>query len=54
LTLNAGPLHQGDLDQISQAAWFDVMGADFYGNGRLPATSQGRFLVRSAWTAVDP
>jgi lipopolysaccharide transport system ATP-binding protein len=54
LSLNAGPLHQGDLDLVSQAAWFDVVGADFYGNGRLPAPSQGRFLVRSAWTAVEP
>jgi lipopolysaccharide transport system ATP-binding protein len=53
LSLNAGLLHQGDLDVIPQAAWFDVMGADFYGNGRLPTPAQGRLLVRSHWTAIE-
>jgi lipopolysaccharide transport system ATP-binding protein len=49
LSLVAGPLGQFQTDAIDQAAWFDVVDADFYGNGRLPNPNWGRFLQRSQW-----
>ena len=50
LTLNAGPRHAVWTDVVDQAVWFDVVPADFYGNGRLPNPDWGRFLVRSHWS----
>jgi len=51
LTLNAGPRHAVWTDVVDQAVWFDVVPADFYGNGRLPNPDWGRFLLRSRWHA---
>jgi lipopolysaccharide transport system ATP-binding protein len=52
LTLNAGPRHAVWSDVVDQALWFDVVPADFYGNGRVPSPDWGRFLVRSRWEAT--
>jgi lipopolysaccharide transport system ATP-binding protein len=49
ITLNAGPRGAVWMDMIDQAAWFDVIETDFYGNGRLPDPTWGRFLVHSDW-----
>jgi lipopolysaccharide transport system ATP-binding protein len=49
VSLLAGPLHQQRTDAIDQAAWFDVIETDFYGNGRLPQPNRGRLLMRSRW-----
>jgi lipopolysaccharide transport system ATP-binding protein len=54
LTVNAGPLHAAWADMIDQALWFDVLAADFYGNGRLPNPEWGRFLLPSQWSTVEP
>jgi lipopolysaccharide transport system ATP-binding protein len=52
LTLNAGPQANFWADMIDQAVWFDVVGTDFYGNGRIPNAEWGRILVRSEWRQV--
>ena len=49
LTLYAGPMFGLGTDVIEQAIWFDVIEADFYGNGRPPRAEWGRFLIRSEW-----
>jgi lipopolysaccharide transport system ATP-binding protein len=49
LTLMAGPIAQIETDMIDQAAWFDVVESDVYGNGRLPSPRRGQFLMRSRW-----
>jgi lipopolysaccharide transport system ATP-binding protein len=53
LTLSAGPAYSTGADVIDQAVWFDVLAADFYGNGRLPRPEWGRFLVHSRWEAAE-
>jgi lipopolysaccharide transport system ATP-binding protein len=53
LTLNAGPRNAVWTDVIDQALWFDVVPADFYGNGKQPNPDWGRFLVRSKWSAEN-
>jgi lipopolysaccharide transport system ATP-binding protein len=53
LTLFAGPQVRMDADAIDQAAWFDVIESDFYGNGRLPEAQRGCFLMRSQWEEVS-
>jgi lipopolysaccharide transport system ATP-binding protein len=53
LTLNSGPLHGAWTDVIDQAVWFDILPADFYGNGKLPNPDWGRFLVHSHWDVKD-
>lgn len=53
LTLNAGPRHNVWADMIDQALWFEVIGTDFYGNGRLPNPDWGRLLVRSDWSETQ-
>ncbi len=53
ITLNAGPRHDVWTDVVDQAVWFDVLPADFYGNGKLPNSDWGRFLMRSRWTAIE-
>jgi len=50
LSLCAGPLHQFEIDVIDQAAWFDVIDGDFYGNGRFPHPGRGTFLMQSTWS----
>jgi lipopolysaccharide transport system ATP-binding protein len=52
LSLIAGPIGKVNTEVIDQAAWFDVIETDFYGNGRLPEAHRGRFLVRSDWEVV--
>ncbi len=37
------------LDQIEGQIEFDVLEADFFGTGSLPADTQGPFLVRHHW-----
>ncbi len=54
LTLWAGPIQDVEMDAIQQAAMFDVVEDDYYGNGRLPNSARGRFLVRSHWSVVGP
>jgi lipopolysaccharide transport system ATP-binding protein len=49
LTLYAGPMYSLGTDFIEQATWFDIIEADFYGNGRTPRADWGRFLIRSDW-----
>jgi lipopolysaccharide transport system ATP-binding protein len=44
-----GPLYKPLIDSVEHAAWIEVIPGDFYGNGRMPAASEGRFLVRSRW-----
>jgi lipopolysaccharide transport system ATP-binding protein len=51
LCLSAGIPPTGMIDQIDQAAWFDVLAGDFYGNGQTPHSFLGSFLVRSQWQA---
>jgi hypothetical protein len=51
ISLLAGPLHQLRTDMVNHAAWLDVSDGDFYGNGRPPEATRGRFLVRSKWNA---
>jgi lipopolysaccharide transport system ATP-binding protein len=53
ITLNAGPRHAVWTDVVDQALWFDVVPADFYGNGRLPNPDWGRFLMRSRWSTGE-
>jgi hypothetical protein len=52
MTLFAGPQVRMDADAIDQAAWFEVIESDFYGNGRLPEAQRGRILMRSQWEEV--
>jgi lipopolysaccharide transport system ATP-binding protein len=52
ISLIAGPIGKVNTEVIDQAAWFDVIEADFYGNGRLPEAHRGRFLTRSRWEVV--
>jgi lipopolysaccharide transport system ATP-binding protein len=49
VSLVAGPIGQFQTDAIDQAVWFDVVDADYYGNGRLPNANWGRFLLQSHW-----
>ncbi len=51
LDVFAKPPHLPPLDERRDAAWFDVVPVDFYGNGRLPDPGLGTFLVRSDWSA---
>jgi hypothetical protein len=37
------------LDQIEEAVSFEVMGGDFYGNGKSPEAWSGVVAVRSQW-----
>jgi lipopolysaccharide transport system ATP-binding protein len=53
LSLMAGPQLRMDADAIDQAAWFDVLESDYYGNGRLPEARRGPFLMRSQWEEVS-
>jgi lipopolysaccharide transport system ATP-binding protein len=53
ITLNAGPPGAVWSEMIDQAARFDVIATDFYGNGRIPDPEWGRFLVRSDWQIQD-
>jgi lipopolysaccharide transport system ATP-binding protein len=53
LSLYLGPSYKPAVDAVEQALWFEVVEADFYGNGHLPHPSEGRFLVRSVWRAVE-
>jgi lipopolysaccharide transport system ATP-binding protein len=52
LTLNAGPQGAQWTDMIDQALWFEVVAADYYGNGKLPNPEWGRVLIRSRWSAA--
>ncbi|MFO0180802.1 MAG: hypothetical protein ACK517_03355, partial [bacterium] len=49
LSLSAGPPNQVLLDQIEEAVSFEVMGSDFYGNGKSPEAWSGVVAVRSQW-----
>jgi lipopolysaccharide transport system ATP-binding protein len=53
LTLHAGPRGQRTADVIVKAISFSVVDSNYYGNGRLPSASRGRFLVRSRWKVFD-
>jgi lipopolysaccharide transport system ATP-binding protein len=53
LSLHARPLYSSLIDQLDDAAWFEVVPVDFYGNGRLPDAGSGPYLVRSDWTASE-
>jgi len=46
------PPHLPPIEQIEAALWFDVVSADFYGNGRQPDASLGTYIVRSRWTTA--
>jgi lipopolysaccharide transport system ATP-binding protein len=49
LSLSAGPPNQLLLDQIEDAVSFEVIGGDFYGNGKSPEAWSGVVAVRSGW-----
>lgn len=49
LSLSAGPPNQLLLDQIEEAVSFEVMGGDFYGNGKSPEAWSGVVAARSRW-----
>jgi lipopolysaccharide transport system ATP-binding protein len=49
ISLWAGPMHDLEVDVIEQAAYFDIVETDFYGNGRIPRADRGRILMRSWW-----
>jgi hypothetical protein len=49
LSLSAGPSSQLLLDQIEEAISFEVMGGDFYGNGKPTEAWSGVVAVRSQW-----
>ncbi len=53
IMLNSGVPPHKTTDTIEQAAWFEVLGSDYYGNGRAPNPQGGRFLVRSRWSRND-
>jgi len=53
LSFNAGPREWVWTDFVEQALWLDVHASDFYGNGRLPKSEWGAFLVRSDWSIPD-
>jgi lipopolysaccharide transport system ATP-binding protein len=54
LSLNAGRFYGGATDDvIEHPLAFDVVAADYYGNGRHPDARRGTFLVRSRWDAHD-
>jgi lipopolysaccharide transport system ATP-binding protein len=53
LSLMAGPQLRMDADAVDQAAWFDVLETDYYGNGRLPEARRGPLLMRSQWEEVE-
>jgi lipopolysaccharide transport system ATP-binding protein len=37
-------------DWVIDAATFEVQNADFFGTGRMPPTSHGRFLISHSWS----
>jgi lipopolysaccharide transport system ATP-binding protein len=53
LSFNAGPREWVWTDFIEQGLWLDVHASDYYGNGRLPKSEWGAFLVRSQWNAGE-
>jgi lipopolysaccharide transport system ATP-binding protein len=40
-------------DWVIDAAVFEVQNADFFGTGRMPPPSHGRFLVSHSWSLID-
>jgi lipopolysaccharide transport system ATP-binding protein len=53
LSLMAAVPPFGVVDQVDQAVWFEVVAADFYGNGQPPHGNLGAFMVRSEWKVSD-
>jgi len=41
-----------DVDRVDDAAWFDVVPADLFGTGRIPASVQGVVVQESVWGVV--
>jgi lipopolysaccharide transport system ATP-binding protein len=54
LSVFLGPVYKPLIDAVDQALWLEVVAKDFFGNGRLPHSSEGRLLVRSRWESDDP
>jgi lipopolysaccharide transport system ATP-binding protein len=42
------------LERVENAASFQVIESDFFGNGRMTAPEQGPVLVRSRWSVAPP
>jgi lipopolysaccharide transport system ATP-binding protein len=49
LSFFVGPLYKPVLDAVEHGISLEVLPTDFYGSGRMPHPTQGRFLVRSRW-----
>jgi homopolymeric O-antigen transport system ATP-binding protein len=52
LSVYLGPTYKPLIDAIDPAMWLEVEERDFYGNGRLPHSTEGRVLVDSRWTVA--
>jgi lipopolysaccharide transport system ATP-binding protein len=52
LTLQGG-VPGASLDRFERVAYIDVNPSDFFGSGRIPGASAGRFLVRHEWQTMD-
>jgi hypothetical protein len=50
LGLTAGTVRHYKIDDIPAAVGFEVIAADYYGNGRMPTSEMGQMLVRSNWS----
>jgi lipopolysaccharide transport system ATP-binding protein len=53
ISIDASPHCGESVDHIDQMAWFKIIENDYFGTGRLPEPSQGRYLLRSKWKAMD-
>jgi hypothetical protein len=41
-----------DFETVERAASFEVIQADFYGNGRMPRKHQGPIMTKSIWEKI--
>jgi len=41
-----------DFETVERAASFEVIQADFYGNGRMPRKHQGPIMTKSIWSKI--
>jgi lipopolysaccharide transport system ATP-binding protein len=48
-----GGVQRALSDQVTGAAVLDVVASDFYGTGKLPPSSSGKFLAQYKWHVVD-
>ena len=52
-SVDVSALRGHPIDAVDHAVWFDVIAADFYGNGKMPDSDWGQFVARSRWEVAD-